>query len=139
MKSRYLLFSFLAFLGSCTEQLTEPQNCPDLICTQEFRSVTVKFKDTSGNPLVVKNFSAVVKRTGKSTDSGPVDTVHSKGNYSVVTDNYRKNLAVNGDTIIVSAVNPASNEKKTVQFVVSGGKCACHIEKLSGPDEVVLD
>ena len=68
-----------------------------------------------------------------------VDTVNFKGNYAVVTDSDTKNLSPKGDTIDVSAVNPRTNQKKTVQFVVSGGKCACHIEKISGPEEVVFE
>lgn len=138
------LFCIIAlFLSSCTDQLltegrdTEP--CPPMACTQEFRSVVVTFKNSAGNPITVKSFTAAIRRTGKTPQSGAVDAVHFKGNYAVVTDSDTKNLLSQGDTIDVSAVNPGTNQKKTAQFVVSGGKCACHIEKISGPQEIAFD
>ncbi|MFD2164382.1 hypothetical protein ACFSJU_18395 [Paradesertivirga mongoliensis] len=138
-----VLLCIILFLSSCTDQLlkedpgTEP--CPAMICTQEFRSIVVIFKNSAGSPISVKNFTSLIRRTGKTPQSGAVDTVHFKGNYAVVTDGDTKNLLSQGDTIDVSAVNPGTNQKKTAQFVVSGGKCACHIEKLSGPETIVFD
>ena len=140
MRLPYLLLLCIFILVSCTEIVTdETVNCPAIACTEEFRTVSVKFKDAAGNPLIIKNFSAIVRRTGKATDSGPVDTTNFKSYYSVVTDNDTKSLSAQGDTIDVSAVNSKTGQKKTVQFVVSGGKCACHIEKISGPEEVVFE
>ena len=138
MKFIYSLFSVL-FLISCSEQVREKENCPNLICTQEFRTVTVTYKDSAGSPVIVKDFSAIVRRTGEPTDTKSIGTINFKGNYTVATDNDTKSLLTKGDTIDVSAVNPKTNQKKTVQFVVSGGKCACHIEKISGPEEVVFE
>lgn len=137
MKIPYLLICCMCLL-SCTNKVLVT-DCPSKICTQEFRSVSVKFKDSAGKPILVKDFSAIIKRTGKSTKLYPTDTTYSKGSYSVVTDFDTKNLLPEGDTIVVSAVNPTINQKRIVQFVVSGGKCACHIQKVSGPEEVVFD
>ena len=129
MKFPYLLPFFALFVVSCSEQVVEA-DCPSLICTQEFRTVSLRFEDASGQPITVKDFSAIIRRTGKSTQAFEVDTVNFKGNYAVVTDS---------DTIDVSAVNPKTNQKKSTSFVVSGGKCACHIEKISGPEKVVFE
>lgn len=132
--------SLLGFvlLFSCSEKVTEAE-CPAIMCTQEFRSVSVLFKDAAGNPTTVNDFKAVVRRTGKSIQAEPVDTVNFKGYYPVVTDGHRKQLSTTGDTIDVSAVHPLTNQKKTAQFVVSGGRCACHIEKISGPEEITFN
>lgn len=126
------------FITSCSDQVIEA-DCPSLICSQEFRTVSVRFEDASGQPIAVKDFSAVIRRTGKTTQIFEVDTLNFKGNYGVVTDSDIKNLSPKGDTIDVSAVNPKTNQKKSTSFVVSGGKCACHIEKISGPEKVVFD
>lgn len=126
-------------LLSCTDKVLVTDDCPPQICTQEFRSVSVKFKDSAGEPIIVKDFSAIIKRTGKSTTPYPTDITYSKGSYTVVTDFDTKIFLPEGDIIDVSAVNPATNQKKAVQFVVSGGICACHIHKISGPEEVVFD
>lgn len=138
MKFPYLLPFFALFVVSCSEQVVEA-DCPSLICTQEFRTVSLRFEDASGQPITIKDFSAIIRRTGKSTQAFEVDTVNFKGNYAVVTDSDTKNLSPKGDTIDVSAVNPKTNQKKSTSFVVSGGKCACHIEKISGPEKVVFE
>ena len=127
----------LLFLVSCSEKILK-EECPDVICTMEFRSIPIHFKDASGKSISVKNFSAVIRRTGESTLAAK-DTINNNGNYLVVSDSDTKNLSEKGDTIDVSATNPLTNQRKTVQLVVKGGRCACHIEKVSGPEEVVFD
>lgn len=138
MKIQYLFPFCLLLLISCTEKVLKDE-CPDLICTMEFRSVYVKFKNAEGNPITVKDFSAIIKRTGESTKPGEIDPINFKGIYAVVTDNDTRALLPKGDTIDVSAFHPQTNEKKTAQFVVKGGKCACHIEKVSGPEEIIFN
>ena len=141
MKTIYsTFFLFFLFLASCTEDLVQDDTsvCPAIACTEEFRTLVVKFKDAEGTLIVVKDFSAKVRRTGKFTKAGAFDTINFKGYYTIATDNDRQDLLSSGDTIDVSAVNPNTNQTKTAQFVVSGGKCACHIEKVSGPVEIVF-
>lgn len=135
----FLLLICCIFLLSCTDKVLVTDDCPSMVCTQEFRSVSVKFKDAAGKAIIVNDFSAIIKRTGKSTAPYPTDTTYFKGSYSVATDMDTKTLLPDGDTIDVSAVNPKTNQKKTAQFVVSGGKCACHIGKISGPEEISFD
>ena len=109
------------------------------MCTQEFRSVNVTFKNASGAPITVKDFTSVIRRTGKKLQSGAADAVNSPRSYVVITDSDTENLLADGDIIDVSAVNLQTNQNKTAQFVVSCGKCACHINKISGPTEIVFD
>jgi hypothetical protein len=142
MKLLSILTCTIVLISSCTEQLLteKSEDCPERICTEEFRSVAVQFKDAAGNPILVRNFTSTIRRTGKSPQqSGAVDSVYFKGSYAVVTDNDTRNLSSTGDTIDVSAVNPNTNQKKTAQYVVKGGKCACHIDKISGPQEIVFN
>lgn len=126
----------LLLLVSCSEKVLK-EECPDVICTMEFRSLSVQFKDASGKPVAVKDYTAIIKRTGETTTTTSEN--NNNGNYLVVSDSDTKKLSEAGDTIEVSATNPLTNQRKTVQFVVKGGKCACHIEKISGPEEVVFD
>ena len=101
--------------------------------------IQVKFNDAAGNPLTVKDFSAVNKRTGESTmQNNEPATVNNKGIYVVASDADVKKLSEAGDALIVSATNPVSNKKIDTEFVVAGGLCACHVNKISGPAEVTL-
>ncbi|MEJ7691945.1 hypothetical protein [Daejeonella sp.] len=140
MKKLIYIFSFsLVFVFACSATKTEPVECAQMICTQEFRMVQVKFKDAAGNPVTVKDYSAINKRTGTSTvqNNEPV-TVNNQGIYTVASDADVKKLSEAGDVITVSATHPTTNNKVTAEFVVNGGKCACHINKVSGPSEVIL-
>ncbi len=101
--------------------------------------VQVKFKNASGNPVSVKDFSAINKRTGESTvQNNEPPTVNNQGIYTVASDADVKKLTESGDVITVSATHPATNKTTSAEFVVSGGKCACHITKVSGPAEITL-
>lgn len=136
------IYQFLAltiFLFSCSVAKVNTSPCEPIICTQEFRMVQVKIKDASGNPVIVKEFAAINKRTGKSTvqDKEPV-TVSNEGNYTVASDADLKNLSESGDVITVTAIHPQTNKTVSAEFIVSGGKCACHINKISGPAELVF-
>lgn len=101
--------------------------------------VQVKFKDTAGNPVTVKDFSAINKRTNQSTvQNNEPSTVNNQGLYTVASDADVKTLSESGDVITVTATHPTTNKKVSAEFVVNGGKCACHISKVSGPTEIVL-
>jgi len=104
----------------------------------EFRSLSIAFKDKSNNPVSVVDFTAVNRRTGE-----PANTKYPNSNnnaaYTVVTDADRKDLSAIGDTIDVSGTNPQTNQKKSASLVVAGGKCSCHIQKISGPEEIIFD
>lgn len=101
--------------------------------------VQVTFKDSSGTPLTVKDFSAVNKRTGESTvqNNEPFAGIN-QGVYTVASDAYVKKLSEKGDVIRVSASHAVTGKNAVAEFVVSGGACACHINKVSGPSEIVL-
>jgi len=101
--------------------------------------VQVKLKDASGNPLTVTDFSAINKRTGESTvQNNEPPNPNNQGNYTVASDADVRNLTQSGDIITVTATHPTTNKKASVNFLISGGKCACHITKVSGPKEIIL-
>jgi hypothetical protein len=96
--------------------------------------VQVKFNDASQMPVEVKDFASINKRTGESTvQNNEPATINNRGNYIVASDSDVKKLSEAGDVITVSATHPISNKKIKAEFVISGGICACHISKISGP------
>lgn len=134
IKISILLFGLL-YLSGCD---TDKSGCSSTICTMEFRSVIVKFKDPAGNPVVVSGYKVINRRTGLQIQTPPPDTTHFKGIYVVASDSHIMNLSAKGDTIEVSAVYPRTSEQKTTLIVISGGLCNCHITKLSGPEEIIF-
>jgi hypothetical protein len=124
----------VVFLGSCSS--SEPVVCENMVCTKEFRTITVKFIDDYGDPLLVNNFSAVNKRTGRSMSQ--TNSIQGLGIYVVASDADQKELSEKGDIVLVSASNPKNNSKLTAEFVISGGLCICHVSKISGPETIKI-
>jgi len=58
------------------------------------------------------------------------------GWYTVVDDNYTGFLGTAGDTLVFTGVLGLDTVSGT--FVVATDTCRCHVEKVSGPDTLVL-
>ena len=133
-----LIFLCAVLFTACDK--TNNSDCPSLICTENFAMVTVSFTNKDGVGVGIKNYSAVNQRTGDTIKtSGIASLTLVAGTYVVVDDNYVKKLSEEGDDIKVSGTLEATNQTKTAILKVSGGKCACHIEKISGPEQVAFD
>lgn len=134
---KQLLYSLsITLLISCSPETI----CDDLICTLEFRSVNIKFLDAEGDPLVVKDFKAINLRTQKSmVTENLIDTIYAKGIYTVASDANLHDLSEKGDKIRVSAKHPVNGITKESEFVITGGKCSCHVGKISGPEQIKFE
>ncbi|RRN78190.1 hypothetical protein EIM50_15745 [Pseudoxanthomonas sp. SGD-10] len=136
MKKFYLIFAL--FLSACIGQ--KEINCDDLICTQEFRSITVKFVDAEGTPIEVEDFKAINARTKKQVNDGNQGgSLPMKGVYVITSDASLNEFTTNGDIVVVSAKHAMSGVMKTAEYKITGGRCSCHVSKVSGPDEIVFD
>lgn len=138
-KQSFLLLLLLGlFLTSCLGQ--KEVTCENLICTQEFRSIPVKFVDADGEPVAVTDFKAVNTRTKKVLSEGRDQNFPTtEGVYTVASDANLKDLSTEGDIILVSAKSASTQAKKEAEFKIVGGVCSCHVHKVSGPDEMVFD
>lgn len=130
-----LFIAIALLLFSCEEK---QEFCESKICTEIFVSVGVKYVDAQGKPLAVKNFEAFNLRTNKALNNSQLDGLNGNGYYTVASDLDLNNLSYDGDRIRVTATHPETGNTKQIEMVISGGKCACHIAKISGPEEVVL-
>jgi hypothetical protein len=133
MKHFLLLFIVLTQLLTSCSKSTE---CEKPACTKEFRTITVRFVDANNNPQTVKDFTAVNKRTGEIMSSNTDFT--NQVDYVVASDSDLLKLSEKGDTILVSAIDLKSNSKIQVEYIVTGGICSCHVNKISGPDTVKI-
>lgn len=124
----------LIFLFACKNE----QKCNNLVCPAVFSSVNVIFKNSSNEPIDVEDFQVYNTRTKKNINDHFLDSYHAKGTYVIISDVSKKEISFEGDRLIVSAKNPETNVVNETEFVISGGKCNCHVEKIAGPVEVVL-
>lgn len=134
-----VLFSIVIIATGC--ELADQNNdtpCGPKMCTANFASITVKFTDKAGNPVTVKDFKSINTRTNLSVKYAGPYSILGANNYTVANDSDLKEFSETGDEVLVSGTHPTTGQIKTATFTVSGG-CACHIQKTSGPNEIVFD
>lgn len=126
----------LILLGICLSLLlfyscSEGEDCP---CTMEFRMITVVVVDTTDN--LVLNLTTTVK-----DDSGKVYNVYYDptifpGHYTVMDDNYVSELSTNPKRFLFTGSKNSLSVNG--EFFINTDKCKCHVEKVSGPDTLIL-
>lgn len=106
-----------------------------VVCTAEFRSITVTVVDTLGSPVGDATVTATNLRTG--TLLGPTSlALLTPGTYVIVDDGSRDKLREAGDSVRVTAGRDASPVTTATYFIsVPAG---CHVEKVSGPDTLAV-
>ena len=137
-----LCLSASLLVAACaTKKKDNPEaDCPPKPCTMEFRTVGVIFKDHTGDTLIVKDFSVKIKGRGKQLPSAGSESPQAENPYYLIANDGDKSaLSVEGDTLLISATHPTTGKLKTTEFVVSGGRCECHINKISGEEAIVFD
>lgn len=112
---------------------SEPQGPDPCACTEEFRSFTVKLVDSDGSPLRNVSFDVTILRTGEKVNV--VEWV--PGVYTVFDDNFTDQILPN-EIIRVKAIKDATIASRDFIFTVTE-PCRCHVQKVSGPDVIVLD
>lgn len=132
--------AFVMMVSCATKKNDQSEaDCPPKACTMEFRTVGVIFKDAQGDTISVKDFSVKLKSTGKKLPSASSGTQQPTSPfYLVANDGDKSALAVSGDTLLISGKHPATNAIKTSEMVISGGRCACHITRVSGNEVITF-
>jgi uncharacterized protein YceK len=110
-----------------------PGECP---CTMEFRMITVRVVDEAGRPVEGLAVTVRNERTGATLEVRQEDAgAFGAGVYAVATDAHVEDVSEAGDRLAFRASGGGRTAEATV--VVARDACACHIEKESGPEEVV--
>lgn len=137
-KLSLLLLICVAVFAGCDKK--DASDCPVIACTEMFASIPFSFTDKDGIGVPVKNYSAVNLRTGESIESPNVAYLTiMAGTYIVADDSHLRSLSEEGDDISITGTYEATGQTKSAIIKVSGGKCACHIQKISGPDKIIFD
>lgn len=132
MRALLFLLISITFLSACSP--ASVSDCGEMMCTTEFRTISAAFQDSSGQALEVKDFKVLNK--ARDTEMTQDKELSNSGRYVIATDADKGNLSEKGDTIIVSARHPLTNQWKETVFVIAGG--ACHVSLVSGPDVITL-
>jgi hypothetical protein len=128
-----LMLAILPAAGPVACGSSEPGGPDPCACTEEFRSFTVKLVDSEGSALRGVSFDVTILRTGEKVNV--VEWV--PGVYTVFDDNFTGQILPN-EVIRVTAIKDATIATRDFIFTVDE-PCRCHVQKVSGPDVIVLD
>lgn len=135
---RTLFFVFLAFcIVACSK---EKENCNRTPCTNNFVTISVSLKDTSGAYKPLDSYKVVETETLQ--DFTPNYSVQefenytTQGSYPIFSDTYR--IQYQNETTTISFIGYVSGkEVVNVEFIV-GADC-CHVRLISGNTDLILD
>ena len=143
MKSLYILFFTFIFAGlsGCGEKDTvkTEKECPDnLACTENFVTVSV--------PMVFKNisFESLSRSESSLVSSNEIIFVNEFTNNTgaivqhaaIVNDMHLSKIKKDGSEVILRIYD--KNNKKVFEDIFIIGHDCCHVEKRSGPEEIIL-
>jgi hypothetical protein len=117
-------------LGACDDQSSQ------CACTEEFRTYPVTVVDEAGDVAT----DVVLNRTNLRTAQVFEPTwlgQHVPGTYLVADDGLVYEFSIDGDSVRVDGQQGVAAFTAFFEFAVTG-PCRCHVEKLSGPDTVVI-
>jgi len=137
MKNLSFLFFLIVFvIASCKKKAES--NCSAKVCTEEFRSVVLFTQTNGGTPTEVNFIQVKNNRTGKIYNNIQKTTnpINGKIAYVIATDNQVNDFSETGDKLIISITS--NNGSMTTEMTIAGGECACHIEKISGAEILIL-
>ena len=134
MKTYSLLISSLIILTtfSCETGTNCAQN---QVCTEEFRTVSVKIIDQNQNPVELDS-SYVTREVDSKTYRFPTDDWPLEGFYIVLTDLEMDEVDKKGSTFILSGFE-GGQEVVHEEYVI--GHDCCHIELLAGNTELTIN
>ena len=138
MKTRLFCAAFVAILAtSCMSQHTKKSECGDVICTHIFVSIPVKIITTNGSDVKFKSYKVVNLATGKTVNSNPLPGTSNPNTIVIADDSHLRDFAEKGQDLQLQ-IKKSNDSIVKVNYKISGGKCACHVSKLDGPDEVSI-
>lgn len=106
-----------------------------VVCTAEFRALTVTLLDSAGQPVLDATTVTTIPRTG---DTLPITWLGTPvgGTYVYVDDGANNAIRELGDSLRVDVDRSAGTDFSIAYFVdVPSG---CHVRKVTGPDTVVV-
>jgi hypothetical protein len=109
-------------------------SCENQACTDLFATVGVNLVNSAGMPVTGMTTQTILTATGAVVHTSSMNDF----GYVVVDDNLDRSALPDGDRheVLFSAEGPAGSASGT--FLINAGPCVCHVEKLIGPETIVV-
>ena len=139
MKISYLqilLVLFSVSLFSCEDENLDSDDCDDnIICTEEFVTISLEITNQKGEPIVLDDFYTFYD-SRKKFEYELNDIQLGKGIYPVLTDNEMDEVEREGTTLIF--VGEKGGRNIVEHQMVIGHDC-CHVILIEGDDKIVIE
>lgn len=126
--------TFLSLLQCKTAETNG--NCATVMCTMEFRMLTVSIKDKAGNFYKADKVETYTQ-AGKMIYSQSSPSFTPDSSYTVIDDNNLKDLQKNVQSELDFKIFKDGSVIKTSKYVVSAD--CCHISKVSGAAQIIIE
>ena len=135
MKSQ-IAFSLIV----CSMMVSCDKSQPDVVCTTEFRMLTVSIKDTASNPVLLSNYFVKKTSSGEIIDFSKEDPYQDsinriQGIYIIFTDGKMEMTSKNGTGFEFHGIL-GTTEIINEQYLF--GHDECHVTLLSGKPEIII-
>ncbi|WDF55477.1 hypothetical protein [Mucilaginibacter sp. KACC 22063] len=128
----------LFMLSACASQQETKTKCGSVVCTEEFIMIPVKVIATKSSEINFKTYKVINLNTGKEVKSNGWPGKDNPGTVVVADDGHRHDFTEQGTALQLQITR---NDGRVVKqdYKIGGGRCACHVSKISGPDQVDID
>lgn len=133
----FIAIGFSLFSIQCKKNCGSPninEDCSLVLCTKEFRSISVQIKDAQGNPFVFDKTETKLNGTVIHSETQASDP--TLGNCTIVDDSDMQDLGTNQQQTVSFLVYKNNQVVSTATFVVSAD--CCHVDKVSGNSEIII-
>ena len=131
MKNLLILFLSVIVLFSCS---TVDKDC---LCTEEYRFFLVTVVDTLGVP--VDSLTVTIRdKDGDELDVVQESYAFGPGKYTVLNDSFTQMFCACGTSQKIYFSATDGNRVAAGEFLFNTDECKCHINKVEGPDTLVL-
>lgn len=141
MKNILFATALLLSVTSCTDKTAPvaganpPTDCRTVMCTMEFRTITVGVVDGAGNPVQLDSYQTTLVGTGTVVGNTGAIQSNDKGEYAVVSDAF---VGDNKNTRTKMVFTGMKDGKTVVNETYEIGVDCCHVSKISGKEQVVV-
>lgn len=136
MRINLLLLIVICLLG-CEKTEDVLTDCGILRCPVIRNTIYLSVKDVNGNPTEAAYIETYNTRTKKKEINLQTNSYGSL-TYEYPLFRRPRDFSFVGDSVVV-LLKSKSGKEFTLNYIIKGGNCTCEVQKVSGPDSIVID
>jgi hypothetical protein len=109
-------------------------SCEMQACTALFATVGVSLVNSGGQPVTGMTTQTILTATGAVVHTSSANDY----GYVVIDDNLDRTELPDGERHEVQFTAQGAAGSASANFVIKAGECVCHVEKLIGPESIVV-